>query len=409
MGKNYHRREILLFYLLVLFITAPSTAQKDYRRGYILTNDSDTIRGLLNYKTGRLYEFAKFRRNPDDPPRNLGAEDIKGFGFDGDKVFISREIYLAEKGFKRLFLEILVQGEVSLFKHKRSFYAARQNDSLYHLTNESRETYIQGQQYVAKSNQHIAILNMLLYDCVTLRPKIRTARPTEINLTRLIEAYNQCMGYPVTSFKDKKPWMTFKIGVLAGWNMTNINFKPKWPSSDYLLDASRMDHSPVVGLAINAGFPRLNEKLYFDGAFTYNKLALSSDSEFSNEFLSTRHNFTMEAEQWRITTGIKYLFPERKVTPYLSAGLSHIINFNRHVLTIQRNDINDTVETFSISPFDIARYQYSFYGAVGVHKPLLPKFDTFFQLRFEKTKDITESPDINSDIWNLQILLGVFF
>lgn len=409
MGKNYRIKACLIFYFLILFTTVTSTAQTDYRNGYIVTNDNDTVQGQLNYKGVRLYESIDFRQEANKPPERLGPEDIKGYGFSDDKVFRSYDLYLTKSEIKRSFLEVLVHGGVSLFKHKKSFYISKQSDSLFHLTNESKETYIEGEKYFKKSNQYISVLNMLLFDCIDLRSKIAAARLMEVSLTKLVEAYNQCTGHYSISFKSKKRWLSVKPGLIAGLNISNIDFKPRFPSFSYLSNASGMYKFAIFGLAINISAPRLNERVSFDGGVTYNELHLTAQSEILGRFVSTYHDFTLKMEQIRIPTGIKYLFPNKKITPYLIVGLTQIINLNRQALTLQQNEIRNTVNTTKIEPFSIPGHQASFHGAVGIQKTLLPKLDTFLQLRIEKNTGITESDGVESNVLNFQILLGTYF
>ena len=144
MEKAYKARNWFFIYILSFFTVATSTAQTDYRNGYIITNENDTIKGQLNYKGSQLYEFVDFKRAPAKPPERLQPQDIKGYGFEEDKIFRSRDHYLTKGEIKKSFLEVLVQGEVSLLKYKKEFYATRQNDSLYHLSNEEKKTYVDG-------------------------------------------------------------------------------------------------------------------------------------------------------------------------------------------------------------------------------------------------------------------------
>jgi len=96
---------------IVLLITAgPANGQMNYRQGYIVHHDGDTVRGLIRdygYRTSS--ELCTFKSARDAAPVNYGPNQIRGYGMDGIRRYESME-WVHTKGYSQLFAEIILEG-----------------------------------------------------------------------------------------------------------------------------------------------------------------------------------------------------------------------------------------------------------------------------------------------------------
>lgn len=93
------RLEVLLITLIIFFgLPLESTAQKEYQEGYVITNVSDTLYGLIKDRKagsfGKLYKKIKFRG--DKGRSKYGPNEIKAYK-QGQNIFES--IWLNETGY----------------------------------------------------------------------------------------------------------------------------------------------------------------------------------------------------------------------------------------------------------------------------------------------------------------------
>ena len=73
----------LLSLVLLFFVIYQNTfAQRDFREGYIVTNEGDSISGWINYKERqKSNEFCAFKKNKTDIVKNYTPDQIKGYRF----------------------------------------------------------------------------------------------------------------------------------------------------------------------------------------------------------------------------------------------------------------------------------------------------------------------------------------
>ena len=211
------------FLLSVLFISLSQLifGQTDFRPGYVVTHDADTLHGLVDYNEGpNAYRICTFKTSKDDQSITYKPDQISSYGFVGDKLFTSRQITMPDKTSEHVFLEVILKGLVSLYKFNTIFWIDKAGQQLSYLTNESELTTIEGQRFARSSNQHIATLNMFLFDCIELRPRIERIQLHERQLSKLVHDYNKCQGVAVVNYKIKKPWTKFTAGLTSGGHIS---------------------------------------------------------------------------------------------------------------------------------------------------------------------------------------------
>jgi hypothetical protein len=118
-------RFTLLFTFLILFLQVISLA--DYRPGYIITLESDTIHGLIDYKEGnKNFMECRFKKSPNSAVQIYQPFEIFGYKFKQDKFFKSSIIEI--NGTKiHVFFETIIDGKVSLYKYQKTFYIEKDN------------------------------------------------------------------------------------------------------------------------------------------------------------------------------------------------------------------------------------------------------------------------------------------
>ena len=157
---------LFLFSLVFLYTVNEGFAQSDYRSGFVITNTNDTIHGLINYREGsKKYKSCEFKKSIDQKVVEYLPQEIKGYKLLGDKYFESKYIAVVSELLEDVFLEVLIKGNVSLYKYQKSFFVDKQDSLLYKLITEEKKVDVDGKEMLMESKKYIGVLSYLLSDC----------------------------------------------------------------------------------------------------------------------------------------------------------------------------------------------------------------------------------------------------
>jgi len=402
----------LVLTITIFCIARFGFSQTDYRSGFIINNAGDTLFGLIDYReTSKTYKSCDFMVSKGGNAVAYGPGSIIGYGFKNDKFFQSRELSIKNQPPQTVFVEVIVRGAVSLYKFEETYLVEKGSNGLEQLTNEAREVFVDGKRVVKYTNQHIATLNILLFDCAEIRARVQKIRLFEKDLTRLIEDYNQCKGSSSATFKAKKPWTKLIIGVAAGGNMSTLDFFDTDFGYSHLAGTFESTNSPMIGISFDVSSPRLAERVSLNVDLLY----LTSkyyNFTLNNSGSSVERNYvTIELQQFKVPIGIRYTLPKRAFTPYFNGGLSGTIHVGSSSKWVQEVESFGVVNTNRKQPLTMTDKQLGIWGGLGVLKPINNNLNAFLELRYEQTNGIVpfsiDPQALNSKISNFQILIGI--
>lgn len=401
----------LILPIILICIAEFSFAQTDYRKGYVITNAKDTLFGLVDYREGsKGYKSCDFKTSKGQNTTTYEPQSIIGYGFENDKFFQSKQISIKDQPSKNVFLEIIVRGRVSLYKFEDTYFIEKGDDGLQQLINETKEVTIDSKSVLKKTNRHISILNILLFDCVEIRSKVDKVRLVEKSLTNLIEDYNRCKGHSEKSFKANKPWTKAILGVTGGLNISKLNFD-SYPGFDHLGGDFEVSKSPMIGVSLDISSPRLSERFSFQGDLLYLASKYYKYTLYKSSSSIQRNYVTKELLQLKIPVSLRYSFPKREYTPYVNVGFSSTIHLSSNSKWVQETESYGVVKTKENDALAIRNKQFGLWGGCGVVKSMNNKFNAFIELRYEHTDGIApfsvDSMGLSSKITNFQIFIGI--
>ena len=121
---------------LSLLLTAVAAAQTNPQRGYVITNNGDTIRGVIDFRTNeRMSKQCDFWADGGGEGKTYKPGDIEGFRFDNNgKYFVTRRLNLDGEP-QLYFAEFMVQGKMNLYcvadKYNEHFFFEREDGAAY--------------------------------------------------------------------------------------------------------------------------------------------------------------------------------------------------------------------------------------------------------------------------------------
>lgn len=404
----------LIFFTAAFFVSTLTFAQSDLKKGFVITSSTDTLFGLINYKEGlKSYKSVTFKKSNGGSPITYTANEIRGYGFIDGKYFESKKITEEKESPQVVFVEVKVNGGVSLYKFDYSFFVAKTGDTLRRLNNEIGLKQVDGKLVEWNGNQHVVILNWLLFDCAELRERVQKTRLVERELTSLIEDYNKCTGKTVVTYNANKPWIKIGVAMTAGLQISQLEFSTSVDNFKHLRGTFDVSKSPVAGFSFDILAPRISERFSFHGDLLYIFSKYQNVNIFTNYYSTERDYVTIKLHQLKMPVGVRYTFPEKKITPYINMGFSATIHLSSASTWTQEveghfNDVFIRQEMNEALP--ITSLQLGYWGGVGVTKFITSKLRVFLELRYEHTNGVAR-PDPNeslrSRIHNFQITLGV--
>lgn len=164
-------------------------AQRDFRPGYIITNDNDTLYGQIDNRGNQSLSTSCVFLSADGIKTEYTPYDIRAFRFIDGKYFIAKEI--DEMMF---FLEFLIHGKISIYYRYKDgedrYYMEKENEPLFEIKKTKELADIKGRTYEKKSKYH----GTLLYytkEAPELHKKIDgITEPTHKNMISLAQDYH---------------------------------------------------------------------------------------------------------------------------------------------------------------------------------------------------------------------------
>jgi hypothetical protein len=342
---------ILSTLILLLLPPVCINGQSDFRQGYIINNNFDTLYGLIDYRGDiRNSNICVFKASVSAPKEIFKPEDIIGYRFVTGKFYISKNINTGDDE-KRMFVEYLLKGIVDLYYYrdtKTNHYLIQKADGkVYELMNDQKIEDINGVKYSVNSNKYISALALAFSDCMEIQPQVRSASLDHMSLINVTKNYHNmvCKDQECIVYEKQLPAVRFRFAPVAGFRISNLKLlnKPVYNTFDF-----EYAFYPSFGGAVNIAMPRMSERIFFQfdvniGKRHYYSYSLTNYSEVSYS-ISKTNLYTTFLE---ITPEIKYAYPRGKLRPVFLVGynmqkaLSNRSARNRYYVTETYDLTND--------------------------------------------------------------------
>ena len=409
---SFQKIQRLALFATMFCLANLSFSQANFKQGYIVKIGGDTLSGLVDHReSSRVYKFCEFKISDQHDAVRYGPEDILAYGLVKGRAYRAKKVKEDNGKYVAVFLDVKVAGLVQLYKYENALFVQKGADSLQRLSNDTKAPVFVDGKFVEKtSNQHIAILNTLLFDCSELRSRTEKITFTERAITTLIEDYNKCMNAATVTLSSDKPWAKFKLGLSAGLHLSQLDVGIRIYGYEHLEGKYELAKMPVGGLSFDVLFPRSSERFSFHGELLYLHPKYLLEKTVPNSTIT--NVVEIEASQLKIPLGARYTFRGNHVLPFINAGLSATFNLTSKS-SLERYDRSTT-------PPGVMQYEeiwnmksnvLGLWGGVGVVTPLSEKLELVAEVRYEAMQSLHKGSGatdaIYSDVKNFQIALGI--
>ena len=230
---------LTIFFLIgCFFISSNGRAQSEFKKGYAITQNNDTLYGDL--KNASIFSNCRecfLKRTGEANATIYKPSEIKGYRYIDGKYFISQ--HLPGTHDSLVFAEFLVDGVIDLLYYvdsKENYYIRKSDKEIIRLDYTDTIVYIEGSPHAYESTRHIGILKALMADAPQLFNKIETIKePNDRQMICLTSEYhdavcpgNQCQIYRKTmpAFQASvNPSISYhsKLGNINPYTQFNLN------------------------------------------------------------------------------------------------------------------------------------------------------------------------------------------
>jgi hypothetical protein len=351
-----------------------SLRAQDFRPGYIIKNNLDSIPGYVAYKSknrnGSQCEFKKTKRGERVV---FSTTDLKGFGFVGDKSF---EVVTLPKNSDfsgPVFAEVIVKGILSLHRVAGLFVVSK--DEMVILPSpKNKNIYNTEGRWYKKDKRYVGLLNSLIRDCELSADE---SSYTEEDLTDLVVNYNRCKGSTVP-YRKARPIVGVDAQIFTGFSRSNL-------SMDLHEDVTFSPSNTVIG-AIAADFsaPRVFDRIFLSLEVWYISSFYQAYAEGPYNGTTRYQDIFLDVSYFKIPIGIKYNFLKEGNTPYVKAGFSLSAVNDISIRTFEEKETPDGTVYSNEHYLDyVFRSPRSLWAGAGYEKRLTRKLRLFGELRFE--------------------------
>lgn len=408
----------ILYCLLFFFIFIGGlSAQRNYRSGYIITNDNDSIIGLIDFRTDlKNGESCRFKKSLVSEEQLFYPADIAKYKFvDEGKYYISHEVEI-NKISKKVFLEYLLQGVMDLYYYHDQesgleYYFFQDKDTGRMIPITKRSDEIVDYKY-KRDMRYRSLLLYLFRDQPTMKKTIEKSSFRRGNFVKIAEEYHNLTcstGEPCIVFMNDYKRQFFKVTFSAYTGVQFIHSSLKNEASDrYALKPNLLNPFkslyPMIGGQIDVSNPRWSRWVSLQADLSLSAIGGSNDYSWRN---SLYYKYKFNAMMANGNLDVKYTIPlDSKFKPSIQGGFSYILLFATSGTLYEESyrSLNEPVRVEHKDYFLLDNSHLGFNLSAGVSYSLANDKEISLGIMYEKCES-----RIKSKIQILQMKVGYTF
>lgn len=359
-------RNLLLFFL-VLFI-GKIYGQDNFKRGYIITNEKDSVSGWIDFRTdAQNMRACKFKTDETEKVITYLPGEIISYRFYQEgKLYVSREITINDQS-RVVFLEYLLQGIMNLYYYidtsisglNITYYFFEDETGKMTPVTKKPDGFIQDDQGDIRNHEdfrYIGTMRYLFKDQESISKKVDKLKFNQKSMISVAKEYHdlvcttgeECIVFET---KEDKKYNLFKFSVYGGVQL-------------YYEKSFDAVTSPVIGGRLNVSVPRLDKNLSFQADIAISKIQGHGTSAFSG--------WEVNSVFVPLQLGAKYSFGKYKIRPTIDGGLSYLSSFGKNYkfyIPGQKFPIYQELSSYQMD--------FGLFGSLGLEYILNNKYSMF--------------------------------
>lgn len=318
MGRN------ILLIIVLLALTCSLIAQSNYKQGYIITNENDSISGWIDFRTDKINSSTcRFKTDLQEDEKIYYPGDIQKYKFiDEGKYYISKEITIDSIP-RKVFLEYLLQGMIDLYFYsdpttELDYYIFQESDGKIFSLSKKKDQVIDFKRI--SDEKYKRILAYIFKDQPTMSNDIQKSlfdRKSMIGLAKEYHSITCTTGEQCIVFENnyKKQFIKIELSAYAGIQIAKYSLPTR---IDRPFDPMK-SLSPVMGGQLNFSCPRWSNVISLQADISVSGMKGSSDyTELTYNY--TRYDFDALLLMGKLN--LKLTYPSGKIRPMVEVGLN---------------------------------------------------------------------------------------
>jgi hypothetical protein len=406
MIMNHTFKSLIL--VLAVLVSLGVMGQDNFKKGYVLTLENDTLFGKINdaggFKNSKLCTFKPYKKHK--VTEYLPGE-IKGYRMIDDKYYVSKPVGDKE-GTRYKFIEVLIEGPVSLYHDRKStekaFYLQKKDGDLVPLVYEVGQLRYKPEENIAviyspTYTVHNRIYQDNLYnffsDSKLIQDRVAATDYDAKSLSDLTKDYIATKYHSLDAISYERNLKMYRphVGIYGGIQLTDIEFLPskagKYSKAEpHSIIAKRFNTYPV-GLFVNFPFPMLNDKLSFQLELQGNWM--NYDEIFDHTQSLNEDTVAVSASTFAIPLMLKYDIFRGFITPSIGIGKSFnfvydsdITGFGKEFTVIDESGVTVKSNELLLHPIQ----KGGWFGEAGISFKMSPGLSLFANARYTYLKSM---------------------
>lgn len=378
---------LTLFLFLFIIACYDGFAKKDYRNGFIINTENDTVFGQIAYRnSSKNYKSCMFK--VDDIVKEYSANQISGFGITDDYLFTSQ--ILSDS-----FVEVLVEGFLNLYMSDQFFILKKDTNEIVKFKRYTNSDISVGSGFEIKSNEWRGTLTNLMSDYIPDADElVNKTNFNEIDLSEIVIKYNRCRTGYFKVYKSKKTLAETHFGVALGLNVKTLrilNFSDDFP----FLPESYKSTDPSIGFIATFNSPRVLENFYLQPEIHISKSSYSALTTYEDLKQWICESY-IDLTTISIPYSIKYRITGKKNKLFAQLGIVHDINVGKKTKLFKESLSKNVVFTYpQENAFNIGRIQSGFWGGIEFLREF-KSFNISTNLRYYGVTKLNETGTFNA-------------
>ncbi|WP_165041765.1 hypothetical protein [Dysgonomonas sp. ZJ709] len=395
----------IIFYILSVS-TAVLKAQSNFKEGYIITNENDSILGLIDFRTYKMNaSICRFRKTQNAETQLFHPGEIAKYRFVKEgKYYLSREIIVNDIP-RTVFLEYLVQGMMNLYYYVDSetnleyYYFENVDGSMVPISKKQDETI---DNRIKTDERYKGVLNYVFQDYPTMTKdlnKMAFARESMIQLAKEYHEIACTSGEQCIDFENdyKKQFVKIKFSAYSGIQLLHYSLgNEKIRSTE-----SMKSIYPVIGGQVTMSSPRWSKPMSLQLDFSFSGIKGANEYVSGNNYYE---KYSFDALMFIGKFGVKYTYPSGKFCPTIEGGFAYSNLFSMSSTFYTEARYNGSLRAESTDDYVLPHtYLVGYYGAVGLDYQI--KEDRFIFCRVSYDKYERENDRMKA----IQLKIGYIF
>lgn len=355
-------------------------AQGNFRPGYIITNENDTVFGNIDFRTAEQNALScRFRADISDEVQRYGPGEIYAYRFmDDGKFYVTRTVTL-DKAPQTLFLEYLVKGVISLYYYRAPltlyYFFEDENGRIIEVPDRERAVKIDRVPGIKKDRRYIGIMTLLFGKSEKIKKQLPKFRLNRESLSRITKEYHYetCqLGEECIEFEFKRDSRFLQIGLslAAGVRMHSFSSKAleKYRISQSISAGDVKNVFPSIAVHTDWSIPRLTQYISLQLEAELSRLK-GEDEYLTNH---TYNRFEASGFLTDLRAGLCFCLCRTSIYPTIGGGFCDTFFWNMDARNFRKVNIEGRDDPMEVADFsdEISKNYLGFYVTAGVVFPL---------------------------------------